>query len=278
MRTLRFIVLLIGIITLGFFYIHNQIKVFRVKDIKIVSNKILNEIKITQISDFHSNKRIDLEKLKNEIKGFDPNFIVLTGDIIDRNDDNLEAAIQLIETISNLNKDIYYIKGNHENDNRLYNNFKIEMVKRGIIVLEDDTSTLEIHGNMINIIGLRDTSDEELNYGISEYEKTIENLNLDYYNLLLIHAPNNVEELIHGSEDLILSGHTHGGQIRLPMIGPIVAPGQGLFPTLDKGIYEIGDAILYIDSGLGNSLAPIRILNPVQFTNITIEGELNEIH
>lgn len=264
---------LLGIGILGFLYLQNQIRAFKINEVKISSNKILSKIKITQISDFHSNEAIDFKKLLYEIREFDPNFIVLTGDIIDRNDDDLETTLQLIETICSLNKDIYYIKGNHENDNRLYNDFKTEMLNMGIIILENETSTLEISGNMINVIGLMDTpyEDEELEYRISKYEKTVKNLNLDYYNLLLIHSPNNVKELIIGSEDLVLSGHTHGGQIRLPIIGSIMAPGQGFFPKLDKGIYQFGNTILYIDSGLGNSLAPIRTFNPVQFTNVTIE-------
>lgn len=269
---------LLGIIILIILYLYYQTKFFKIKDIKITSNKISNKIKITQISDFHSNKSIDLEKLENEIKDFNPNFIVLTGDIMDRNDDELDTAIKLIDALNNLQVDIYYIKGNHENDNELYGDFKNEMLKKDIIILENDTETIEVDGNMINIIGLNGTWDETMEYSISEYGKTTQNLNFDYYNLLLAHSPNHVKELINGNEDLILSGHTHGGQIRLPIIGPVIAPGQGLFPELDKGLYKFGDTILYIDSGLGNSFLPLRAFNPVQFTNITIEGEFNEIY
>lgn len=82
-----------------------------------------------------------------------------------------------------------------------------------------------------------------------------------------------MENILSGKEDLILSGHTHGGQIRLPLIGAVVAPGQGFFPEYDKGIFRINDTILYIDSGLGNSAAPIRAFNPVQISNIIIEPE-----
>ena len=73
--------------------------------------------------------------------------------------------------------------------------------------------------------------------------------------------------------DLMVSGHTHGGQIRLPFIGPIIAPGRGLFPKYDKGIIEIEDTILYIDSGLGNRLVPIRLFNRVQISNIMIGSD-----
>ncbi|MCF6465949.1 phosphoesterase, partial [Clostridium sp. Cult2] len=63
---------------------------------------------------------------------------------------------------------------------------------------------------------------------------------------------------------------THGGQVRLPIIGAIISPGQGLFPKFDKGVFKINKTILYIDSGLGNSILPIRFFNRVQISNITI--------
>lgn len=270
-KLLRGIFILGVIIILIYIYNYNQIKVFRVKKVNIGSHKILNSIKITQISDFHSNHLIDMEKLQQEIKGFNPDFIVLTGDIMDYKDKELETVSKLLKTLCNLNKDIYYIKGNHETNHILYNNFKNIMKKLGIIILEDDADTVVINENNINIVGLSFAPDSENHNTISKYMDITEDLNPEYYNLLLIHSPNNIGHLLNGKEDLILSGHTHGGQFRLPLIGPIVAPGQGLFPRLDKGLFEINNSILYIDSGLGNSVAPIRGFNPVQFTNITIE-------
>lgn len=271
-------ILILGLIILLILYFYNQIRNFTSKSIRLSSNKIQNKIKITQISDFHSNKLINLEKLVKEIKKFSPNLLVLTGDIIDRNDKDLHTAIELLDAINSLQVDVYYIKGNHENDNDLYLSFKNEMIKRHIIVLENDSTTIKVNDNMLNIIGLDGTWEEEMEYSISQYENTRENLNFDYYSLLLAHSPNHVQAIIKGNEDLILSGHTHGGQVRLPIVGPIIAPGQGLFPELDKGLYEFKDTILYIDSGLGNSFLPLRAFNPVQFTNIIIEGEFNEIH
>lgn len=268
LKLLRKILVFFIIIIIAYFYNRDQIKNFREIDLKLNSKKILNTIKITQISDFHSNDRINLQRLGEHILQFDPHFIVLTGDIIDRYDDNLHTSIQLIETLCSLNIPIYYIMGNHEADNILYEDFKNQMLSKNVIVLEDDSSTIELDGNMVNIVGLGYSSDTDINFN---YQGIVNNLNLNYYNLLLVHSPNSVENLVRGSEDLILSGHTHGGQIRIPLIGPIIAPGQGIFPKLDKGLYEINNSILYIDSGLGNSFFSIRLLNPVQFTNITIE-------
>lgn len=271
------VISVIGIIVIiiAYLYNRNQIKDFKVRDLKLSSNKISNTIRLTQISDFHSNKLIDFEDLRNQIKKYNPNIILLTGDIIDRHDNDLNITLELIEALSTLDKDIYFIKGNHEGDNVLYGELKLAMEKSGIIVLEDKARTVKIEGNYINIVGLNHFADKEIHVHKTKYEAISKDLSSKYYNLLLIHSPNKIKDLVNGKEDLILSGHTHGGQIRIPIIGSIIAPGQGWFPELDKGLYEIGNSILYIDSGMGNSFLPVRSLNSVQFTNITIEGESN---
>lgn len=275
MRKLLIAGLIIGIILgLAYLYNRNQIMNFKVRRINLRSDKITSTIKITQISDFHSNDSIDMDRLSAEIRDFNPDIIVLTGDIIDRQDKELIVARKLIDSIKSFGKNIYFIKGNHEVDNTLYNQLKAIIESSGIKVLEDDISLVEIKGNYINIIGLSYFDDRNVQIYRNIYKNITESSYMYAFNLLLVHSPNKIRGLIDGREDLILSGHTHGGQIRIPLIGSIIAPGQGFLPELDKGLYKIDNSILYIDSGLGNSFLPIRALNPVQFTNITIEGEL----
>lgn len=75
------------------------------------------------------------------------------------------------------------------------------------------------------------------------------------------------------SPDIILSGHTHGGQVRLPLVGTVIAPGEGLFPKFDKGMFNLNNgSLLYIDSGVGTSKLPIRLLNRSQMSLIKIVG------
>jgi predicted MPP superfamily phosphohydrolase len=270
-KLLKIILIIIAIGGFIFLYNYDQISKFRVRNVRIYSKKVRNNFKITQISDFHSNNLINLENMVDRIKKFDPNFIVLTGDIIDSNDMKLDTVIKLFEALLKLNKEIYFVQGNHENRSELYKDLKDEMERLGIIILEDSSTTIIVNNEKINLTGLKfypkSREDKEITY----YQDTIKDLNLDYYNILLRHSPNNVEDILNGNEDLIICGHTHGGQVRMPLIGAIVAPGQGLFPKLDKGIFRIDDTNLYIDSGLGNSAAPIRAFNPVQISNIIIE-------
>ena len=271
MKLLKVLLIIVVMIVILYIYIYNQISVFRVKDIKINSNKLSKSIKITQISDFHSNHLIDLEKMGEEIEKFNPDFIVLTGDMIDYSERELNTVFTLFNTIAKLDKDIYFIHGNHETNHRLYKELRTEMERLGIIILENNSMTIIVNEEKINLTGLKFYSQLRSNEEMDQYHQAIRDLNLNYYNILLIHSPNNIDSLLNEKQDLVLSGHTHGGQLRLPIIGPIVAPGQGLFPKYDKGIFKVNNATLYIDSGLGNSVAPLRLFNPVQFSNITIE-------
>ncbi|MDR7857231.1 metallophosphoesterase [Tissierella sp.] len=271
MKLLKVLLIIAAVLALIYLYNFNQVSKFRVRDIKIESHKIKNNIKITQITDFHSNHLIDIDKMRMEIEKFNPDFIVLTGDIIDHKDTELDIVTKMLESISKLDKDIYFVEGNHEMRNGLYKDLKNEMERLSIIILENDSKVVMVNGEEINFTGLNFTPGSRAYEEATNYQEATKNLNVDYYNVLLLHSPNNIENLSDSKADLVLSGHAHGGQIRLPIIGSIVAPGQGLFPKHDKGIFKIGNLVLYIDSGLGNSLAPLRAFNPVQFSNITIE-------
>ncbi|WP_255259575.1 hypothetical protein [Lentibacillus sp. CBA3610] len=103
--------------------------------------------------------------------------------------------------------------------------------------------------------------------------KAFKNLRSEYYTILLSHAPDITKQYQSIPADLILSGHTHGGQIRLPFIGALLAPGQVLFPKLDRGTFPLDpEQYLYIDSGLGTTRLPVRFFNQSQMSLVTITG------
>ena len=96
----------------------------------------------------------------------------------------------------------------------------------------------------------------------------------DEFGILLSHRPELFEFYSLCHIPLIFSGHAHGGQIRLPFIGALFAPGQGLFPEYTAGGYELLDSAMYVSRGLGNSLFPIRINNRPQINCIILNQEL----
>ncbi len=239
-----------------------EIKFYKIENIKLCSKKINSDIKIVQISDFHSSKYVDIEKLILDIKNYKPDLIFLTGDIIDRRTTDYNIVNKFINSLSTLDIPIYFIFGNHELKNRYKTKFIEILESYNINILENEIEF--IYRFNIEIAGIK--------FGLTneEYDNLVNKFSNDRYNILLSHSPKYPVNYHSNREDLILSGHTHGGQVRLPLIGAVVSSGEGLFPKYDKGLFELKDSILYIDSGLGTTALPIRFLCKSQISFIEI--------
>lgn len=228
----------------------------KVNKIEIKTDKVVagEEIKIVQISDLHNKKFFNNNKfIYDKIREFNPDIIVLTGDIIDRRTTDYQYAYSFIDDLMKINSNIYYILGNHELSHRDVNDYKKELEKRGVLLMGDRAETYKD----ISI------------YGANYYEQKYPNPEGKYFSLLLTHDASLAISNYHNF-DLVLSGHTHGGQVRLPFIGAVYAPGQGFFPNHAKGLYKIENEKVYVDSGLGNTFLPIRFLNQSQISFIKI--------
>ncbi|GAB3789722.1 metallophosphoesterase [Virgibacillus kimchii] len=228
------------------------------------------EFTIVQISDLH-NKVFDQnnEKLIQAFRNVDPDIIVITGDFIDRNTYNFKSVFSLTERITAFHPEVFFVSGNHEWGNPGYEHLFQGLQQRNVRILNNQHIKIITKQMEINLAGIDDASTEH-----EDMEKTFSGLEEELYTILLSHSPSTIKKYPDIPADLILSGHTHGGQVRLPLIGAVVAPGQGLFPKFDKGVFEIGEnRYLYIDSGLGTSLAPVRFLNKSQFSLIRVRNE-----
>ncbi len=231
----------------------------KINHVNIKSEKIKagEEIKIVQITDLHNKKFFNNQtQIYDKIKEISPDFIVLTGDMIDRRTKDYSYVYSFIDELFKINPNIYYVLGNHELDHKNIDEFTTEVAKRGVVIL--DTGFREYKG--IDI------------YGTRYYNDIPSPNNSPRLSLLLVHDQSFVVRASH-SFDLILSGHTHGGQARIPFIGAVYAPGQGLLPEYSKGLFEIKNGWLYIDSGLGNTFLPVRFLNQSQISFIKITSK-----
>jgi len=140
--------------------------------------------------------------------------------------------------------------------------------ERKVTILNNKNIQIMENNMTLNLVGVDDVSTIHENS-----PKAFNNVYQEQYTILLSHSPGIMEKYNDIRADLILSGHTHGGQVRIPYIGALVAPNQGFFPKLDKGTYQVGpNQYLYIDSGLGTSIAPIRFLNQSQLSLIKIKN------
>ncbi|WP_422486125.1 metallophosphoesterase [Gudongella sp. DL1XJH-153] len=256
----------IAIIAIGLFlYNRNQITDFRTQRVFIQSDKVQKDIRIAQVTDSHSNQRIDISKLKDQIEEFNPHMIAFTGDLVDHKTEDLTVALKLMDSLRSMGVPVYFVEGNHEIANRHRKELLKELEDRNVIILKNSSHEIVVDENPIGIYGAEFYVEDH------DYQEMLSSADRDKLNILLSHSPVKASWYADGDVDLILSGHTHGGQIRLPLIGGLVSPGQGLFPHYDKGLMELPEGtMLYIDSGIGNSVLPIRVMNPVQFSLITI--------
>ena len=268
---ISFFAILIFILVL---YIYYEVNCPTFKKIEVKSNKIKNDIRILQISDYHNKKFKNKNKIVlDEVKNLKPDIIVITGDLISRSTKNCDNAYNFIKELIKINPNIYFVNGNHERDNMNIpaDEFDLSLSKLGVRVLINQGLKVNINGDYINICGVDDIYSHRC-----DLSKALYGTQSNLFTLLLSHEPDIVLKYSSIPCDLILSGHTHGGQIRLPLIGAIIAPGQGFFPKYNKGLYKLSnDTTLYVDSGLGTAkFFPIRFLNRSQMSLIKISQSL----
>ena len=144
----------------------------------------------------------------------------------------------------------------------------------GVTVLRDEAVNLERGGGSIQLIGLDDPrfeeQDEELEDSLAYFEEKLSAMELaDSYRILLSHRPETFGAYVSQQIDLVLTGHAHGGQFRLPVIGGVIAPNQGLFPKYDAGLYTEGKTNMIVSRGLGNSVLPFRLNNRPEVVIVT---------
>ena len=211
---------------------------------KLSTLKTNEHITIGHLSDIHDEKLSDT--VIKALRTVDVIFI--TGDMIDGKIDVAESNLQKLTTIA----PVYFVSGNHEIANSEYSKFKEMARKHGVKLLENKTAMF----NNIGISGLC----EEKRYEISKLKGK------GKYKILLAHHPEDIGR--YTEFDLVFCGHAHGGQVRIPLIGGLYSPGQGLFPKYTKGIYEYNDTTMIVNSGYGGPKP--RINNPSEVCIITI--------
>ena len=234
--------------------------------------------RIAHVSDLHNAEMgKDNEKLLTILRDADPDMIAITGDLIDSRNTDIEVALQFVCAAVKI-APCYYVTGNHEVRVNEYGELKSGMEAAGVTVLEDVRTEISLEGETIMLIGVSDPSYQtDYLFGDSE---TVMNTKLEElhtenngFTVLLSHRPELFDIYADHGMDLILSGHAHGGQFRLPFIGGLVAPNQGLFPEYDAGIYTEGNTNMLVSRGVGNSILPFRINNRPEVILIELQAE-----
>ena len=253
-----------------------------VNSITLSGNHIPSEFsgfRIAQISDLH-NAEFGEENslLLNSLSESKPDMIAITGDLVDAQYTNIDVALSFAEKAVQI-APVYYVTGNHEASLSQYSELKTGLEAAGVIVLEDKAIQLEHNGGIVTLMGLSDPDFTIKSNIFDEVPAMISTKLNDLmenkvgYTILLSHRPELFDTYVSCGVDLVLSGHAHGGQFRLPLIGGLVAPNQGFFPKYDAGLYTNGGTNMVVSRGLGNSIIPLRFNNRPEIVLVELKAD-----
>ena len=233
--------------------------------------------RIAQVSDLHNAEFGEgNERLLDMLREAEPDMIAMTGDLIDSRRTDLAVALAFAEKAAQI-APCYYVSGNHEARVSEYQDLKTGLEEAGVTVLDDAQVKIELSGESITVIGVNDPSfhADYLTSDAEVMDRKLSELSSEDagFTILLSHRPELFDTYVDHDIDLVLSGHAHGGQFRLPLIGGLVAPNQGLFPKYDAGLYSEGDTNMIVSRGLGNSIIPVRFNNRPEVVLIELESQ-----
>lgn len=282
----RYIIILVVILLFTLEFIISK-EAITVTENTIESTKIpvsFDGFKIIQISDLHNEEfGKDNKRLLKIIDEMVPDIIVITGDMINRKESDYSVFYHLAASLVD-KYPVYYIVGNHEQN--LEEEVLEEMLDYieglGVYVLDNDKTTIEKDGESINLYGLwfnlkyyRDLSNEytkDYYFSIRKIEKLLGEVDKREFNILLSHNPVYFDTYSSWGADLTLSGHMHGGMVRIPFLGGLFSPEQELFPEYDGGVYQDGENTMIVSRGLGSGKAGFRFFNRPELVVITLKS------
>lgn len=215
--------------------------------------------RIAHVSDLHNSGL--WEQVIEQLRQAQPDIIVITGDIVDSRKTDVQISLDFAaETVKIA--PCYYVTGNHET--RLakdaFDSLLEGLMDLGVTVLSNEQMLLEKDGVQIALIG----------HGWGETDEMGTLSDFAGYRILLSHQPEAFADYAAAEYDLVFSGHAHGGQFRLPLIGGLYAPGQGILPEYDSGVYTEGRTDMVVSRGIGNSGFPIRFNNRPEVILLTL--------
>jgi uncharacterized protein len=227
--------------------------------------------KIVQVTDLHDAELGENHsRLIKKVASTEPDIILVTGDVIDSRRYDLEKSLRAMEQLVEI-APVYYVLGNHEvatNEmGRIYE--ALELI--GVHTLKNEHVLVELNGEKIAFVGIEDPL-----MGMSPQkmmQAATSGLDSSTFTALLSHRPEKFNDYVEQSLDLVFTGHAHGGQIRLPFIGGLIAPSQGWFPKYTDGLFEDGETTMLVNRGIGNSLFPFRIFNRPEIIEMKLNAQ-----
>jgi len=280
----RIMLLFIGVLVLLLATIYFQNSWLQVSSYTITSPRVpeaFNGYKIVQLSDLHSREfGTGNEKLLRKLQAIKPDIIVTTGDMKNSVNDNGQVFLSLLKQLAG-QYPVYYVSGNHEQiadykSPQEHQAYMEQIKQQGVVVLDDHTTKITVAGESINLSGLilplryykaKNTATYigEKPFSKAFIEQAIGKPDPDSFTILMTHNPLYFADYADWGADLTLTGHMHGGVIRIPFMGGLLSPERSFFPHYDAGRFAIQqdnrEAALIINRGMGNETINVKEIN-----------------
>lgn len=278
---------LISVIIIKYVYWRDGMKDIELTDYTIESQKIsmnCDGYKLAVMSDLHSNSYgIDLHRLNRMIKKANPDAVLVAGDMInDTLHDNPCQAVNYLAALSG-HFPVFYALGNHEYRLKTetdifgdrYYTIREHLTNKGVVFLEDETVYLDKDDSSIALSGVEIDSAfydcfRTPGMGKSLMRRHLGQADRNKLNILIAHNPDYFDRYAEWGADIVISGHIHGGIIRIPGVGGLVSPRFTLFPKYDSGMYFHNDSMMLVSRGLGSHTINVRINNAPELAVLNI--------
>lgn len=286
----KIIFIFIGIFILMYLYIKYNVNTLEVTKYVVENKKVPKEFdgyNIVQISDLHSKLfGENNKKLIQKIKSLNPDIVVVTGDLIDGENNNYNVALDFMKEISKLYR-VYYIIGNHEQKSLIkkykdeYKDYFNKLHQIDFVNLDNNKVEIVKGDSNINLYGLTVPyscykylfdNQETTSIDIDFLEEKLGKVDREQFNILLAHTPFYFDEYEKWGADLTLCGHVHGGIVRFPIVGGLLSPDRKFFPKYDLGEYTKNKSTMIVSKGLGGSKVLIRVNCKPEIVNIKLKN------
>ena len=244
----------------------------------VESGRLTGPVRLAVLTDLHACAYGEGQReLLDAVAEQSPDLVLLCGDIVDDEPRMTEArALDTVEALAAV-WPTYYVTGNHEFWTGRVDEVKARLEERGAVVLAGDCVTVTAAGQTVQLCGIDDPSVGETRWR-EQLEAVTAALDGEHCSILMTHRPERTEDYAGRGFELVLAGHAHGGQWRLPgLLNGLFAPDQGLFPTYAGGRYALGDTTLLVSRGLARESTRLpRFYNRPELVMVELRPGLEE--
>ena len=281
--------IIIGILAAAVLFVfaemYRELHTFRVTRYRVASPKLTGEKTWVFLSDLHNQVYGENNcKLIDAVKNEFPDLLLIGGDmLVGKNGHSYEPALACVKELVKI-APVYYANGNHEERMKLkpekydqsYALYREKLLKFGVHLLENESTVLS-DDSKVRLTGLEIPLECYTHLKRREMpggaiKERIGNRDPEAFQVLLAHNPSYMKEYLAWGADLILSGHLHGGMVRIPGIGGVIGPDFVLFPKYSGEMRRVGDQTVIVSKGLGTHTIHIRLFNPAEVVVLSLNN------